>query len=421
MIKIEKSQIVSAVEFGTSKISVIIGQYDKVGMVKVLGFAHHPSEGSVCKGEIVDMPKAVNIFNNVLSKAEDIANTEWDSENVYIAVTGSHINSVAGSGTVVIENPEQRVENKHIHDAFQIASIISNLDHDRIKINSIAGHFFIDDRICKTPLDQIACKLEVNSHIVTGSRARIENMLSPLKDAHVNNPQPVFSGLASAMVAINDKEQEKGVLFIDIGAGTTEYLLLYEQGIYSSGTIAIGIDHIINDIAIAFQISFNEGITVYDAVTKNSIEANSYIEVKNEFEKKSLHSRKIQADTVFTIMKLRLDELFEIVKKKSKIQTDQKNSAALVVITGGGALLDITLECANSIFKIPIRINKQNNLNKFANYDQELLSPRFTLIAGLLEHGLKHSNKSSVIQNLDRDITMMLSKVIKKVKTVLKM
>ena len=418
--KIDKSQIVSAVEFGTSKISVIIGTYTKDGMIKVLGFAHQPSDGSVCKGEIIDMPKATKIFHKVLSKAEDLADTEWDSQKVYVSVTGVHISSVPGHGATVIENPTHQVEDKHIRDVYQLASVTSTLDIDRIKINSIAGHFLLDGRICKTPLDQIGNKLEANSHIITGSRTRIENTLAPLKDAHAENPQPVFAGLASAMIAVNDQEQEKGVLFIDLGAGTTEYLLLYEQGIYSSGTIAVGIDHIINDIAIAFQISFKESIMVYKAVTKKVTESGSYIEVKNELENKHYHTRKIQTEILFSIINMRLNEIFEIVKRKSRIQADQKTSASLVVIAGGGALLAPTEECAKSTFKIPVRIHTKNQLNNYSNFEQELLLPQHTMITGLLEHGLKHSNKSSVIQNLDRDITMMLSRMFKKVKTALK-
>ena len=420
MMKIDKSQIVSVVEFGTSKISVLIGTYCKEGKIKVLGFAHDESDGCICKGEIVDMPKATRIFHEVLAKAEDAADIEWDSHRVYVSVTGVHISSVPGHGAIVIENPTHKVEEKHIRDVYQLASVAAILDQDRIKINSLGGHFLLDGRICKTPLEQIGNKLEATSHIITGSRVRIENILSPLRDAHVENPKPVFAGLASAMIAVNDNEQEKGVLFLDIGAGTTEYLLLCEQGIYSSGTVAAGIDHIINDIAIAYQLSFKEGKIVYETVTQKTAESGGYIEIKSDSGGKPLHSRKIQTEVLFSLINMRLNEIFEIVKKKSNMQVDQKAFASLVVIAGGGVLLKATEECAKSTFKIPVRMHTRNELNNYSYFDDELLLPQNTMIAGLLEHGLRHSSKSSIIQNIDRDITMMLSKMFKKVKTALK-
>ena len=421
MIKIDKSQIVSVVEFGTSKISVLIGTYCKDGKIKVLGFAHEESDGCVCKGEIVDMPKATRIFHDVLTKAEYLADIEWDSQKVYVSVTGVHINSVPGHGALLIENPTHKVEQKDIDKVYQLASVAPILDQDIIKINSIAGHLLLDERICKTPLEQIGSKLEAHTHIITGSKARIENTLAPLRDAHVENPKPIFAGLVSAMIAVNDREQEKGVLFLDIGAGTTEYLLLCEQGIYSSGIVAAGIDHIINDISIAYQLSFKEGKIVYEAATQKTAESGGYIEIMDESVGKSLHSRKVQTEVVFNIINMRLKEIFEIVKNKSKMQTEQQAFASLVVIAGGGGLLGATEECAKLIFNIPLRIHTKNELNNYSYYDDELLQPQNTMIAGLLEHGLKHSTKSSIIQNLDRDLTMMLSKAFKKVKTALKM
>ena len=420
MIKIDKSQIVSVVEFGTSKISVLIGTYCKDGKIKVLGFAHEESDSCICKGEIVDMPKATSIFQNVLKKAEEIADIEWDPSKVYVSVTGAHINSVPGHGTLLIKNPAHKVEQKHITDVYQFASVAPILDQNIIKINSIAGHLLLDGRICKNPLEQVGSKLEAYTHIITGTKARIENTLAPIRDAHVENPKPIFAGLVSAMIAVNDKEQEKGVLFLDMGAGTTEYLLLCEQGIYSSGIVAAGIDHIINDISIAYQLSFKEAKIVYEAATHTMAESGGYIEIMDESGGKSLPPRKIQTEVVFNIINMRLKEIFEIVKNKSKMQTEQQAFASLVVIAGGGGLLGVTEECAKLIFDIPVRIHTRNKLNNYSSYDEELLLPQNTMIAGLLEHGLKHSTKSSIIQSFDRDLTMMLSKAIRKVKTALK-
>ena len=419
--KIDKSQIVSAVEFGTSKISVLIGTRCKEGKIKVLGFAQKESDGCICKGEIIDMPKAVRIFHDVLDKAEDLADIEWNSTKVYASISGNHITSVPGHGSIVIEESTRKVDQAHINKVYQLASIPTTLDQDRVKINSVAGHLLLDGRICKTPLEQIGSRLEAKTHIVTGSRARVENSLAPLKDAHIEHPKPVFAGLASAMIAIKDNEQEKGVLFMDIGAGTTDYLLLCEQGIYSSGVVAAGIDHIINDIAIAYQLTFKEGKIVYDAITQNTVESSGFVEVKNEAGGKILNTRKIQMDVLSTIINLRLNEIFEIVKKKSKMQAKSQGLVSLVVISGGGALLGATEECAKSFFKIPVRMHTKNELKNYSYYDEDLLLPQNTMIAGLLEHGLKHSTKSSIIQNIDRNVTMILSKAYKKFKTAIKM
>ena len=50
--------IITAVDIGTSKICVIVGEADDQGNMFVLGHGESPSSESVCKGEIVNMDQA---------------------------------------------------------------------------------------------------------------------------------------------------------------------------------------------------------------------------------------------------------------------------------------------------------------------------------------------------------------------------
>jgi len=422
MRKFDKSQIVTAVEFGTSKISVVIAQNDKNNKIQVLAHSSLPSNGTICKGEIIEVPQATEIFQEVLTKAErDSGIGECDPENIYVAITGKHIKSTDGFGTIIIDSSDRRIETRHINEVQRTASTPPILNKDEIKINSIGGHFMLDGQFCETPLNRVGNKLEAHTHIIIANRMKLENALIPVKDTHCENPKAVFSGLASAWVAVNDSEQETGALFIDFGAGTTEYILLYPPGIYASGVIALGCEHIANDIALALEVSFEEGKKIFDKVVKmENITSDSYVEVKHELGKSYGKPRKIPADTLNTIINLRVDELFKIIRRQLKRKDSTVNHANCAVITGGGSLIQATELKAKEILKIPVRIHHANNMKNFSKYPEELISPANTMITGLIVHGFQHTNKSSVIQNIDREITMKLSNLFKKVKTALK-
>ena len=66
--------IVCAVEFGSSKICVLIGQLEVNGKVKLLGYEAVPSANAVVKGEISDMKRVVDALRKAFDSAERKSN-----------------------------------------------------------------------------------------------------------------------------------------------------------------------------------------------------------------------------------------------------------------------------------------------------------------------------------------------------------
>lgn len=62
--------IVTAIEIGTSKINVLVGEAGPDGRVNVVGRGSAPSAGSVVKGEIEDMDLAFEQLGNAIADAE---------------------------------------------------------------------------------------------------------------------------------------------------------------------------------------------------------------------------------------------------------------------------------------------------------------------------------------------------------------
>jgi cell division protein FtsA len=368
------------------------------------------------------MSKATMIFQEVLSDAESKAGVgECDPDNIFVAVTGNHISSTEGVSTILIDNPEHRVENHHISEVQANASV-PPLSEEMRKIDSIARHFLLDGAYCETPLGLTGHKLDVHTHIILGNKFKIDNSLTPIRDTHCDNPKPVFSGLASAWVGIEDEEQDDGVLFIDFGAGVTEYILLHRTGVFASGVIAVGCDHIVNDLAIALELSFEQGGNVFSKFLETKeFDSGNFIEVQHSLGKNYSKPRSIPFDAINTVVELRIKELFDVIK--IQISSDIKESDLMpgkVVVTGGGSMIPVTSVLAGEVFDLPVRIHKKNNMRTFIDYPDEMLSPINTTVTGLLVHASKLSKKSSFVNSLERSITVQFSEMIRKLKRAFK-
>jgi cell division protein FtsA len=64
----------------------------------------------------------------------------------------------------------------------------------------------------------------------------------------------LINGLASSLAVLNNEQKELGSLVIDIGGGTTEYVAYGNGIIKHTGVLAIGGDHLSNDLAYGLKV-----------------------------------------------------------------------------------------------------------------------------------------------------------------------
>jgi len=416
MKKYGNSEIVAAVDIGTSKICVIIGETDSSDNIIVLGHGERTSDDAVCKGEISDMEKAAFLFREALSDAEDSAGVEIGSDNIYVGVSGNHITAYKGVGSVPIPSDERVVSEEHVNKALENAQVVSHPPEERI-IDAIGGHYVIDGRHrCENPLNQVAHKLEVHSHIICGNRNRIETFMTPLRDVGLESATPIFSGIGSAFAVISDEEHKKGTLFIDMGAGTTEFIVFYNPGILYSEVLPVGCDHIANDLSIALELPFSP--VCRDLVINSSKPTGtekSFIEIPG-----ALGPRKIPEQTVSKVVEMRLRETFEIIKEKLEYHDLMNGIGSGIVFTGGAAMLPAAEEILKDVFKLPVRIAGNTMPDNFGGAVSDLESPRYSNLLGLLYFGVMSSNKGSIMTKLDRNINSFLKTTLQNTLKALK-
>lgn len=378
----QKEEIVSAVEIGTSKICVLIGLSRDNGELELIGHGEAPSDGAVIKGDIQDMEKAFE----QLSLAVELA--DQSSGNVLannccsvVNVTGANIEVFESIGSMMIKNPDQRVTEEDCAEVSDNATRC-NIPHNKDLICTSESYFVIDGvKRVRNPINQNARILDVHVQMFCGESSNINNFRQLLQDAGLleYGIDTIFNGLASDYGILSENERENGVLLVDFGAGTTEYIVQYNSGVMTGGVLQVGFEHLLNDLALGLNLPIDYCRKLATSGTLERLLSQNQMSLEYQV---GGHSRTIPLSSVETIVDARLQELFGIIKQEIR-----KNSVNIEfncggVITGGGALLTRSQEVFRDTFQFHTRVGRPLNVLGASGI---IASPQYGMVYGLLK------------------------------------
>lgn len=374
----KREQIVVGLEIGTSKVCAAIGVITPTGGLQVLGVGSHPSTG-VRKGEIVDLNLATREVREAVGIAEDVAGAEVSS--VFLGVTGAHILGSTNRGVHPIASSDRAIGPDDVTAALSHAKL-QNLPNDRWILHHVRQDFILDDqKEVKDPVGMLATRLEARVHVVTGHGLRVGNSIRALSDTQVGIDEVVFTGLSSAMTTLNRAQKEAGALVIDLGAGTTEFALYYRDILRHSGVLAVGGDHVTNDIALGLRI----GTTLAESLKLEHGGAfvddrcrGGRIEVPSETGTPSVHS----LEHLRRIQQARLEETFELVAQELGPLLQWARGG--VYLVGGGSRTPGITTLAQRIFQLPVHLGRCQDIS---GPGTDLEQPEYASVFGLLRYG----------------------------------
>ncbi|WP_176013415.1 cell division protein FtsA [Victivallis sp. Marseille-Q1083] len=381
---LKRRDIITAVEIGTSKICVLIGASRPDEPLTIIGRGEASGGNSVVKGEIVDMDLALEKLTEALEAADASAGREINNSRIIaMSVTGCNINSYQGVGTVFINAEDQRVSQAAIGEAIKNAQV-KPLPLEQTKINTFDAFYLLDGiRRARNPENQVAHKLEAYLHVIHGDTNRIENFRSLMRDAGFEaDVKIVFSAIADVYGILTDEEKENGVLLVNMGAGTTEYAVVFNMGVLASGVLPVGMEHVVNDLSLGLNLTINQCRKILqDGSLQRSVERRQgVLEMKNA----EGALRRIPLSSFERIIDLRLREVFEIIKRRVGEEGILRNLASGGVLTGGAALFDRTFELFHTVFEFPVRIGRPYDASGALT---DLENPRYSTVWGVLKFG----------------------------------
>ena len=91
-------------------------------------------------------------------------------------------------------------------------------------------------------------KLEADFHVITAQTNAINNVNKCVRRAGLEIDNLILEPLASSLAVLSDEEKEAGVCLVDIGGGTTDIALFYDNIIRHTAVVPFGGNIITTDI-----------------------------------------------------------------------------------------------------------------------------------------------------------------------------
>ncbi|MFC5050969.1 cell division protein FtsA [Rubritalea spongiae] len=374
-----KSKIYVGLEIGTSKTCMVVGEVKADNSVKILGVGETKTAG-VRKGEISDMANVRTCVRQALLEAEDVCDV--DIRSVFLSVTGSHILGVNNRGTFRLPDEDQEITTEHMEEAKEIARDIA-IPSDNVYLHNIVRQYLIDgNEQASNPIGLLGRTLDADFHIVHGVKNRIQNSIKCVREIPLDVDDVVFAPIASAQIALNRQDKDSGALVIDIGGGTTDYVMYLNGAVAASGCIPVGGDHVTNDIHLVTQMPLSKAEKVKCTEGDASGDPARSVGTVTIPDDKGFPDLEIKRQLLNDIIRGRLEETLQLVKAKlpdgamEKIQTG-------VFLTGGTSLMRGFGELANDVFKLPVYRPEQPEVSGIHEYFRD---PQYSTAVGLIRY-----------------------------------
>jgi cell division protein FtsA len=365
-----------SLDIGTKKVCALVGQLDDSDRIRVLGVGIVPSNG-VRKGSVVGLEGLVQSIKAAKEKAERTSGYEITS--ALVNLSGPQVASMNSKGMTGVTG--HTIGPDDVNRALEAAQSLA-IPYDREIVHVVPRGFIIDGQDgIKDAIGMHGYRLEVEAHIVTNSITARRNLEKCVEAAGIAVDGWVISALASGELALSDTEREMGVVICDIGAGTTDLAIYIEGSVWHTAVIAVGGDHLTNDISQVLHLPLETAEVVkqrYGSAMASAVDNNQAFSVKPFGSDRPLQ---IQRKTLAAIIEARIEELFGLVRQEIKRSGYDALLPAGVVLTGGTRLLPGLRELAAKVMQLPVRLAQPENLVGLVD---ELHSPAFTTSLGLL-------------------------------------
>jgi cell division protein FtsA len=383
---------IASIDIGTDKIALLAAEKDFDNRLRIIGHNICASDG-VRKGVIF----SIDSLSRVITKLIKETNKSFDlTPGLFrVNISDTHLTCTDGKGKVSVNEVVTRDD----LDAVLASAMAMSTPSNKEKLHIIKKKFTINESVVvDNPLEMEAEVLESKVHIVTVSSASVRNIENCLKQSDLEVDKIVLTSIAKSHAILTQEEKDNGVCIVDIGAGVTSFSVFDEEGIVRSGVISMGGDEVTQEIAFAFDTSFEEakrlkefyGVAKSSALKEEKLIDFTQVTNKEEHQLSSLQLSEVIEEAYTEILLALKNEL-----KHHNLDTIIKSG---FVLCGGGAQVISCEELVRDFFTRRAKIGTIHR-SRISGLDNILTDFRYTGSIGLLLHEDDFGKDIDVISN----------------------
>ncbi|MCY3802267.1 MAG: cell division protein FtsA [Chloroflexi bacterium] len=408
-----KRDIVVGLDVGTTKTAVVIGELYRESQLHILGIGTAPSRG-LRGGQVVDIMRTSEAIDEAALRAERAAGVRL--EKVHIGIAGGHLESHSERAQLSLQRDEYRVYPRHINAVVRTAASVPLPEHREV-VAVIPKTFTVDSMTSiADPRGLAGRSLEVDAHIVTGAANSMRNLEQCVDVARIGLEGRILQPLASAEACLTPEQRRDGVVLIDIGGGTTDVAVFFEEACWHISVIDIGGEMVTSDISrgLGLPRAVAEELKIQNSrIDPSAAEDDSVIEVPGFDRGAPIEVRRCD---LAEVVEARMEEIL-VMAKDAIVRSGYYNLLpAGVVLTGGGSQIQGLTNLAARVMDTSAALGRPP---AFYGLSEEVRQPEFSTGIGLVLAGLKTRVTGSWLQREPTGVNALIARAQGRFRTLL--
>jgi cell division protein FtsA len=370
--------VFGALDIGSTKITCMIGRSEPDGSRRILGFGWQKGRG-IRHGAITDLDEAERAIRAAVGQAEDMADTRLRSVTVNLG---------CGQPESRLFNVQWPVGGREVTEEDIRQVVLEGRERasseGRDAIHTLPLSFSVDETMRVEDPRGLHCEtLTARLHVIDAVSSSLRNLHTCISRCDLEIADLVSAPFAAGLATLVEDERELGTTVIDMGGGATSFAVFAEGQLLHTGSTLVGGIHVTNDIArlLSTPVAHAERLkTLYGSCQASPDDEREMLPVPLVGEEEHTIAR-VPRSMVVSIIRPRLEEIFEIVKDRLENSGLSRMAGARVVLTGGACQLAGARELAAQILCKQVRLGRPVGLRGLPD---AAAGPAFATGAGLL-------------------------------------
>ncbi|MBR3319400.1 cell division protein FtsA [Candidatus Saccharibacteria bacterium] len=371
-------------DIGTENVRAVVASVSKDGKASVVGYNEAKNSG-MRKGILANLAGPADAVDRMLGEVERMSGYEIHS--AVVSINGSQILTTKTEGMIAVGTGDHEINEEDLYRVEDVA-VTGRVPANREILDVIPFGYSIDGgEAVRDPLGMTGARLEMKASVVSALQPNCDNLRRSLEGAKVSAERLIPSVVASAHAVLNERQKENGVAVIDLGAATTSVAVYEEGDLQYVGVVPAGSNNITNDLAICLEINTE----VADEIKKRHI-TGAFSNEKDITLKVNREEFTFKRERVNEVVKARLAEIFDKVKKELRTAGYEKRLPEGAVLVGGGAKMRDLELFAKEALEMSVRIGSPKNLGGVGT---SIEKPEYSAAVGLMLLAVENEGRPS--------------------------
>ncbi len=326
-------EYIAAIDLGTNTVVTAIGARGEGGKLDVVACVSKESQG-VSRGEIKNIELVAQSLKEAMAEVEGELGA--GIVEAYAGISGQHIHCVRQHYHVFV-GKDTEIKKEDVDRLNESMRNVQAAVGEKI-IEIIPQNYLVDDEETSQPVGMFGKKLDANFNFVIGNSEAVGRVGKALDRVGVKQMKLHLNALAAASAVTTPDERELGVAVVDIGGGTTDLCIYFEDQVRYMAVIPLGSSAINKDIrSYGILERHIEKLKVnYGSAYSKNVPSDKYVTIKGLSPR---DAKEISLQQLSLIVESRMMDIVEFVMEEIEESGYKGRLRAGIVLTGGGAAL----------------------------------------------------------------------------------